>query len=93
MRNIRVELNHADYWVHWARAHGVSLEELQAQNVPPELHALSHWCWHTSSADALIVAIAATNYAIEGRLGSGPPWCVRPVCTRLPSLRKTASAQ
>lgn len=69
MRNIRVELNHADYWVHWARAHGVSLEELQAQNVPPELHALSHWCWHTSSADSLIVAIAATNYAIEGATG------------------------
>lgn len=69
MRNIRVELNHADYWVNWARAHGVSLEELQAQEVPPELHALSHWCWHTSSADALIVAIAATNYAIEGATG------------------------
>ena len=51
MRNIRVELNHADYWVNWSRAHGVSLEDLQAQQVPPELHALSHWCWHTSSAD------------------------------------------
>ena len=61
MRNIRVELNHADYWVHWARAHGVSLEELQAQNVPPELHALSHWCWHTSSADSLIVAVPQTD--------------------------------
>ena len=69
MRNIRVELNHADYWLHWAGAHGVSLEELQAQNVAPELHALSHWCWHTSSADSLIIAIAATNYAIEGATG------------------------
>jgi pyrroloquinoline quinone (PQQ) biosynthesis protein C len=69
MRNIRVELNHADYWVNWAGAHGVSLEDLQAQNVPPELHALSHWCWHTSSADSLIVAVAATNYAIEGATG------------------------
>jgi pyrroloquinoline quinone (PQQ) biosynthesis protein C len=37
--------------------------------VAPELHALSHWCWHTSSADSLIVAIAATNYAIEGATG------------------------
>jgi pyrroloquinoline quinone (PQQ) biosynthesis protein C len=69
MRNIRVELNHADYWLNWSRAHGVSLEDLQAQQVPPELHALSHWCWHTSSADSLIVAIAATNYAIEGATG------------------------
>ncbi|MDX9664626.1 iron-containing redox enzyme family protein [Pseudomonas sp. P5_152] len=69
MRNIRVELNHADYWLHWSRAHGVSLEDLQAQQVAPELHALSHWCWHTSSSDSLIVAIAATNYAIEGATG------------------------
>lgn len=69
MRNIRVELNHADYWVNWSLGHGVSLEELQSQQVPPELHALSHWCWHSSSSDSLIVAIAATNYAIEGATG------------------------
>ncbi|MDB6144487.1 MAG: hypothetical protein JWP80_3531 [Pseudomonas sp.] len=69
MRNIRVELNHANYWVNWSLAHGVSLADLQAQQVPPELHALSHWCWHTSSSDSLIVAIAATNYAIEGATG------------------------
>lgn len=69
MRNIRVELNHADYWVNWSLGHGVSLEELQAQQVPSELHALSHWCWHSSSSDSLIVAIAATNYAIEGATG------------------------
>lgn len=93
MRNIRVELNHADYWVNWARAHGVSLEELQAQEVPPELHALSHWCWHTSSADALIVAIAATNYAIEGATGSGPRWSALPVFMLRPSRRKIASGR
>ncbi|MBV6285979.1 iron-containing redox enzyme family protein [Pseudomonas sp. MAFF 301350] len=69
MRNIRVELNHADYWVHWALAHGVSLEDLQAQEVPAELQALSDWCWHTCVADSLIVAMAATNYAIEGATG------------------------
>jgi pyrroloquinoline quinone (PQQ) biosynthesis protein C len=69
MRNIRVELNHADYWVNWCQAHGVSLEELQAQDVPAQLQALSHWCWQTSSSDSLIVAIAATNYAIEGATG------------------------
>lgn len=69
MRNIRVELNHADYWINWSEAHGVSLDDLKAQRVSPHLHALSHWCWHTSSADSLIVAIAATNYAIEGATG------------------------
>lgn len=69
MRNIRVELNHADYWVNWAAAHGVTLGDLQAQQVPAELHALSHWCWQTCTADSLIVAMAATNYAIEGVTG------------------------
>lgn len=69
MRNIRVELNHADYWVNWADAHGVSLDDLKAQHVSPELHALSHWCWHTSASDSLIVGMAATNYAIEGATG------------------------
>lgn len=69
MRNIRVELNHADYWVNWAAAHGVTLDELKAQRVPTELHALSHWCWHSCSADSLVVAMAATNYAIEGATG------------------------
>jgi pyrroloquinoline quinone (PQQ) biosynthesis protein C len=69
MRNIRVELNHADYWVHWANAHGVSLEDLQAQKVSPQLHALSHWCWQSCSTDPLMIAMAATNYAIEGATG------------------------
>lgn len=69
MRNIRVELNHADYWVNWSAAHGVTLDDLQAQRVPSELHALSHWCWQACTSESLVVAIAATNYAIEGATG------------------------
>ncbi|HKS15668.1 MAG TPA: iron-containing redox enzyme family protein [Pseudomonas sp.] len=69
MRNIRVELHHADYWVHWAHAHGVSLHDLQAQDVPLELNALNDWCWRVCSTESLVVAIAATNYAIEGATG------------------------
>jgi pyrroloquinoline quinone (PQQ) biosynthesis protein C len=69
MRNIRVELNHADYWVNWAAAHGVSLDDLQAQKVPAELHALSHWCSQTTTSESLILSMAATNYAIEGVTG------------------------
>ncbi|UVJ42808.1 iron-containing redox enzyme family protein [Pseudomonas sp. LS1212] len=69
MRNIRVEVNHADYWLNWSQAYGVSLEDLKAQQVPAELQALSHWCWQTSSSDSLIIAIAATNYAVEGATG------------------------
>jgi len=69
MRNIRVELNHADYWVNWCNAHDVTLDDLHVQDVPAELLALSHWCWQTTSADSLIVGMAATNYAIEGATG------------------------
>ena len=69
MRNIRVELNHADYWVHWSEAHGVTLDDLHAQKIAPELQSLSHWCWQTSSSDPLVIAMAATNYAIEGATG------------------------
>lgn len=69
MRNIRVELNHGDYWLNWAQAYDISLDELQAQRVPVELNGLSHWCWRTCAADALPLAMAATNYAIEGVTG------------------------
>ena len=78
IRNIRVELNHADYWVHWARAHGVSLEELIAQDLPAQFQALNDWCWHTCATDSLAVAMAATNYAIEGAVGE---WATK-VCSK-----------
>lgn len=68
-RNIRVEQNHADYWVDWAEAHGVTREHLQEGDAPSLAFALSHWCWKSSSADPLASAIAATNFAIEGVTG------------------------
>ena len=69
IRNIRVELNHADYWVNWAGAHGITLEKMSAQDIPVEFQALNDWCWHTCVSDSLAVAMAATNYAIEGAVG------------------------
>lgn len=69
MRNIRVELNHADYWLHWCQAHGVGLADLQVQDVPLELNTLNDWCWRVCTTESLVVAIAATNYAIEGATG------------------------
>lgn len=69
IRNIRVEQNHADHWVEWAVASGVSRDELLYGEVPTETHALSHWCWHTCERDTLAAAMAATNYAIEGVTG------------------------
>lgn len=69
IRNIRVEQNHADHWLEWALASGVSRDELLYGEVPPETHALAHWCWHTCERDSLAAGMAATNYAIEGVTG------------------------
>ncbi|BBR52904.1 MULTISPECIES: TenA family transcriptional regulator [Pseudomonas] len=69
MRNIRVELNHADYWLHWCQAHGITLADLQAQEVPPELNGLNDWCWRVCATESLALSMAATNYAIEGATG------------------------
>lgn len=69
IRNIRVEQNHADHWLHWAHAIGVERDDLIYAQMPPETHALSHWCWHTCERDSLAAGMAATNYAIEGATG------------------------
>ncbi|MCC8396803.1 iron-containing redox enzyme family protein [Paraburkholderia sp. MMS20-SJTR3] len=68
-RNIRVEQNHADYWVDWAAAYDVSREAMQNATGPSLAYALSHWCWKSSSSDSLPAAIAAINFAIEGVTG------------------------
>lgn len=69
VRNIRVEQNHADYWLAWAAACGIAATELQAQRVPEPLQQLGHWCRHNSRHHSLLLALAATNYAIEGATG------------------------
>jgi pyrroloquinoline quinone (PQQ) biosynthesis protein C len=69
MKNIRVEQNHADHWVEWAEANGVSADELFYGEVPVESQALNHWCWHTCERDSLATSMAATNLAIEGATG------------------------
>ena len=69
IRNIRVEQSHADHWLDWALASGISREEFLHGWVPLVTHALSHWCWHTCERDSLAGAMAATNYAIEGATG------------------------
>ncbi|MDN0084695.1 iron-containing redox enzyme family protein [Crenobacter sp. SG2305] len=69
VRNIRVEQNHADHWLAWAKASGISRAELIEGKVPVGIVSLSHWCWHTCERESLAVAMAATNYAIEGATG------------------------
>lgn len=69
MRNIRVEQNHADHWVEWALACGLSRQDLLAVSLPVESLALNHWCWHSCERDSLATSMAATNLAIEGATG------------------------
>jgi len=69
IRNIRVEQNHGEHWIDWSQAHGVTRGELLSRWRSGFVDALSHWCWHTCERDPLAVAMAATNYAIEGVTG------------------------
>ncbi len=69
MKNIRVEQNHADHWVEWAMACGVTHQDLFGANVAVESQALNHWCWHSCERDSLATSMAATNLAIEGATG------------------------
>ena len=69
IQNIRIEQKHADHWVEWAVASGISKEEILFGSAPESIHAISHWCWHTCQRDSLAAAMAATNYAIEGATG------------------------
>ena len=68
-RNVRVEQNHADYWVAWAEASGVPYEALLRGSAAAPSAALAHWCWYICDRGSLAEAIAATNYAIEGATG------------------------
>lgn len=92
IRNIRVEQNHAEYWIDWAQAHDVARTELLSHWRSSFVEALSHWCWHTCERDSLAVAMAATNYAIEGVTGE---WAARVASGKYerafpPELRKKA---
>jgi pyrroloquinoline quinone (PQQ) biosynthesis protein C len=69
IRNIRVEQNHSEYWIEWAKSHGVGREDLLSGASPAAAEALSHWCWHSCERDPLADAMAATNYSIEGVTG------------------------
>ena len=69
VRNIRVEQNHAEYWLNWAEGAGIPREEL-LQGIPPRgTEVLANWCEDVSSRDTLAASIAATNYAVEGATG------------------------
>ncbi len=70
VRNIRVEQNHAEYWLNWAEGEGVARAKvLDTKWASHESDALAHWCEDVSRSGTLAAGIAATNYAIEGATG------------------------
>jgi pyrroloquinoline quinone (PQQ) biosynthesis protein C len=69
VRNIRVEQNHAEYWLNWAESAGVSREDVLRAEPPKGTQALAQWCEEVSRNDSLAAGIAATNYAVEGATG------------------------
>lgn len=78
IQNIRVEQKHSEHWATWASSAGLTLHDLRTGQDVEEMAALAHWCWFISDQAKLAVAIAATNYAVEGATGE---WsCV--VCSK-----------
>lgn len=69
IHNIRVEQKHAEHWVEWAKSVDLTLDELKNSDDIEGLAALAHWCWYICDKASLPVAIAATNFAVEGVTG------------------------
>jgi len=69
VRNIRVEQNHAEYWLNWAEGAGVPRQDVLSGMVPNGTQVLANWCEEISSRGSLAASIAAVNYAVEGATG------------------------
>ncbi|WP_243042306.1 TenA family transcriptional regulator [Dyella sedimenti] len=69
VRNIRVEQNHAEYWLDWAEGAGVARAEVLEGRPPLGTQTAAEWCHEVCGRDTLAAGMAATNYAIEGVTG------------------------
>ncbi|MEO7150081.1 MAG: iron-containing redox enzyme family protein [Rhodanobacteraceae bacterium] len=69
VRNIRVEQNHAEYWLNWADGAGIAREHVLNGILPGGSQVLADWCEEVSDHGTLAASIAATNYAVEGATG------------------------
>ena len=69
VRNIRVEQNHAEYWLNWAEGANISRETVLHGVAPHGTGGLAEWCEEVSSHGTLAAGMIATNYAIEGVTG------------------------
>ena len=74
VRNIRVEQNHAEYWLNWAEGAGVPQAEVLNGSTPYGTDALANWCEEVSRSGPLAAGLIATNYAVEGATGEWSQW-------------------
>src|SRR5690625_1192213 len=69
VRHIRVEQNHAEYWLKWAEGAGVRRERILEGPLPAGTQVMADWCEEVSDSGTLAASVAAVNYAIEGATG------------------------
>lgn len=69
VRNIRVEQNHAEYWLDWAEGEGVARDDVLLGMPVRGTEALANWCEDVCTNGTLAASIAASNYAVEGATG------------------------
>lgn len=69
VRNIRVEQNHAEYWLKWAEGEGIEREDVLHRQAPLGTQTLANWLEEVCTRDNLAASIAASNYAVEGVAG------------------------
>lgn len=69
VRNIRVEQNHAEYWLKWAEGEGIAREDVLHRQAPVGTQTLANWLEEVCTKDNLAASIAASNYAVEGVAG------------------------
>lgn len=67
--NIRTEALHAQWFVDWGVALGLTEEEIIDHRPGPEVASLCEYLWSVSYRGSVAEAFGAVNYAIEGTTG------------------------
>lgn len=67
--NIRTEALHAQWYIDWGTALGLTYEEMTSYRPGPEVGALHEFLWSRAYHGSLAEAFGAVNYAIEGTTG------------------------
>ena len=67
--NIRVERNHAQYWIAWGLSFGCITEDFEKQNISGEIKNLMEYLSEINATASLVEGLAGTNLAIEWPTG------------------------